>query len=174
MFHLPWSLTPKGSPVLCPRDPLVPTSPLPVWSLALSAHPGCTTGLLLQPSILPIRPTLLQMDFLTLPGLTLAILPVRGCLQVCLLLPQASGHSHRISECHYSLKNNFGGWPGGLVVNFTCSALVAQGSQVWISGTDLHHSSSHAVAVSHIRNRGILAQMLAQGQSSSPKENNNF
>ena len=26
-----------------------------------------------------------------------------------------------------------------------------------------HHSSSHAVAASHIQNRGTLAQMLAQG-----------
>ena len=32
-----------------------------------------------------------------------------------------------------------------------------------------YHSSSHAVEVSHIENRGKLAQMLAQGQSSSPK-----
>ena len=30
-----------------------------------------------------------------------------------------------------------------------------------------HHSSSHTVAASHIQNRGRLAQMLAQGQSSS-------
>ena len=30
-----------------------------------------------------------------------------------------------------------------------------------------HHSLSHAVVVSHIQNRGRLAQMLAQGQSSS-------
>ena len=32
-----------------------------------------------------------------------------------------------------------------------------------------HHSSSHAVAASHIQNRGRLAQMLAQGQSFSTK-----
>ena len=31
-------------------------------------------------------------------------------------------------------------------------------------------SSSHAVAASHIQNRGRLAQMLAQGQSSSSKK----
>ena len=30
-----------------------------------------------------------------------------------------------------------------------------------------HHSSGHSVAVSHIQSRGRLAQMLAQGQSSS-------
>ena len=33
-----------------------------------------------------------------------------------------------------------------------------------------HLSSGLAVVVSHIQNRGILAQMLAQGQSSSPKK----
>ena len=32
-----------------------------------------------------------------------------------------------------------------------------------------HSSSSHAVAASHIQNRGRLAQMLGQSQSSSPK-----
>ena len=32
-----------------------------------------------------------------------------------------------------------------------------------------HRSSSHAVAASHIQNRGRLAQMLPQGQSPSPK-----
>ena len=34
-----------------------------------------------------------------------------------------------------------------------------------------HYLSSYAVAVSHIQNRGRLAQMLAQGQSSSRKKN---
>ena len=33
-----------------------------------------------------------------------------------------------------------------------------------------HCSSSHDVAASDIQNRGRLAQMLAQGQSSSPKK----
>ena len=32
-----------------------------------------------------------------------------------------------------------------------------------------HHSSSHAVAASYTQKRGRLAQLLAQGQSSSPK-----
>ena len=31
----------------------------------------------------------------------------------------------------------------------------------------IHHSLSHAVAVNHIQNKRRLAQMLAQGQSSS-------
>ena len=34
----------------------------------------------------------------------------------------------------------------------------------------MHFSSSHAVAELHIQNRGRLAQMLAQGQSSSSKK----
>ena len=34
----------------------------------------------------------------------------------------------------------------------------------------MHHSSNHAVAASHIQNRGRLAEMLAQGQSSSQKK----
>ena len=71
-------------------------------------------------------------------------------------------------------KNILGGWPGGVVVKFTCSALVAQGLWVWILGVDLHHSSSHALAVSHIQSKGRLAQMLAQGQSSSPKKKLNY
>ena len=43
---------------------------------------------------------------------------------------------------------------------FTHSAAVAQGSQVWNLGMDLHTLISHAVAASHIQNRGRLAQML--------------
>ena len=58
------------------------------------------------------------------------------------------------------------GWPSGIVVKFACSASVAWGSQVQISGMDLHTTRHHAVAASHIQNRGRLAQMLAQGQSS--------
>ena len=34
----------------------------------------------------------------------------------------------------------------------------------------VHHSPNHAAAVPHRRSRGRLAQMLAQGQSSSPKK----
>ena len=60
------------------------------------------------------------------------------------------------------------GQPGGVVVKFTCSTLAAWGSQVQIPGMDLYtHSSNHAVVASYIQNRGILAQTLAQGQSSS-------
>ena len=37
-----------------------------------------------------------------------------------------------------SKKRFQGGWPGGTVVKFACSALVAQGSWVQIPGVDLH------------------------------------
>ena len=44
-----------------------------------------------------------------------------------------------------------------------------------VLGVDLHHSvGSHAVLVVHmLKNRGRLAQMLAQGESSSAKEKDN-
>ena len=38
------------------------------------------------------------------------------------------------------------GWPGGVGVNFMCSASVARGSLAQIPDVDLHHSSCHAVA----------------------------
>ena len=55
-----------------------------------------------------------------------------------------------------------GGWAGGIVVKFVCSA-----STAWVRDPDYwggppRCSSSHAVSVSHIQNRGRLAQMLAQ------------
>ena len=61
------------------------------------------------------------------------------------------------------------------MVNFAYSALAAQGSQIQIVGSDhghgpTYHLSSHAVAASHIQNKGRLAQMLGQGQSASPKK----
>ena len=45
------------------------------------------------------------------------------------------------------------------------------GSDLWHRPT--HYSSSHAVEVTHIQNRGRLALMLAQGQCPSPKESPN-
>ena len=76
------------------------------------------------------------------------------------------------------------GQPSRVVVKFTCSVPAAWGLQVQIPGTDQHHSSSHTVAVSHIKQSKIgtdissvmiflkqkeedWQQMLAQGQSSS-------
>ena len=53
------------------------------------------------------------------------------------------------------------GQPGGIVVKFTCSVSVAQGSQVQILGMD-QHTAHQAVVASHIENRGRLAQVLAQ------------
>ena len=41
--------------------------------------------------------------------------------------------------------------------------------RVQILGMDIHHSLSHAVAATHIQNRGRLGQMLAQSASSSTK-----
>ena len=62
-----------------------------------------------------------------------------------------------------------GGRSSGIVVKFACSTLVAQGSQVWIPGVDLHTAYQAMLwQVSHIQNRGGLAQTLAH-QSSSAK-----
>ena len=55
------------------------------------------------------------------------------------------------------------------VVKFARCASAARDALVQILGADLWHSSSHAVAATHIQNRGTLAQMLAQGQSSPQK-----
>ena len=60
-------------------------------------------------------------------------------------------------------------WPGGIVVKFTLSALAALG----FAGSDPCHGPNTApqatLVASHI-NRGRLAQMFAQGQSSSQKK----
>ena len=68
------------------------------------------------------------------------------------------------------IKKEDGGRPGGVVVR---SALCFSGPG--FAGSDpghraTHCSSSHAVVASHIQNRGRVTQMLAQGQSSSPKK----
>ena len=67
-------------------------------------------------------------------------------------------------------KKNFGGQPSGIVFKFACSASAAQASQVQILSPDLALLVSHAVAASHIRNRGRLAQMLPHEQSPSSKK----
>ena len=56
-------------------------------------------------------------------------------------------------------------WGAGLVAEWLSSCALLGGPG--FSGSNpgcrpTHHSSSHAVAVSHIQNREILAQMLAQ------------
>ena len=66
-----------------------------------------------------------------------------------------------------------GGPPSGIVIKFTRSALLLGG--LALTGLDprrgpADHSSGHAVAASHIQNRGRLAQLLAQGPSSSSKK----
>ena len=86
-------------------------------------------------------------------------------------------------------KSNFRGGPGGVVVKFVCSALAAQGLWVQILGEDLHTTHKPCCGgIPHTKQRrtgtdvssGTVflkeedwQQMLAQGQSSSPKNNNN-
>ena len=63
------------------------------------------------------------------------------------------------------------GQPCGLVAKFTCSAL---GPRFAVSDPECRPTPliSHAVAASHIQNRGRLrlTQVLAQGESSSSKK----
>ena len=63
-------------------------------------------------------------------------------------------------------------WPSGIVVEFTRSALAVAWGFLWSDPGDgpTHCSSSRAVAASHTENRGRLAQILTQSQSSSPKK----
>ena len=63
------------------------------------------------------------------------------------------------------------GRPSGVVVRFVHSASVAPGLWVWPLGVNLH-TAHQAMLWQHPthRNRGRLAQMLAQGQSSLPKK----
>ena len=60
------------------------------------------------------------------------------------------------------------GWPQGLVVKFGALHFTSPGSVPRRGPTPL--VSSHAVMASHIQNRGRLAQMSAQGESSSSKK----
>ena len=79
---------------------------------------------------------------------------------------------HKIGGSEGSLKIFWflGVQPCGIVFVSGTLHFSGLGSQVQIPGVDLHHSSSHAVAVTHIQNRGRWVQMLAQGQSSSGKK----
>ena len=67
-----------------------------------------------------------------------------------------------------SLQQGLGQWRGGQVcmLHFGCLGFVSLDLGHGLT----HCSASHAVAASHIQNRGRLAQMLAQGQSSLPKK----
>ena len=57
---------------------------------------------------------------------------------------------------------------GGVAVKFACSALAAKSSRVWIQArTYTPLMKPCCGGVPHTKNRGGLAQMLAQGQSSS-------
>ena len=56
---------------------------------------------------------------------------------------------------------SLGGRPSGIVVGFPCFTSAAWGLRIQNPGQGpTHHSSSHAVVVSHIQNRGRLTQML--------------
>ena len=60
--------------------------------------------------------------------------------------------------------------PGGVVVKFTRSTLQAQGLRVWIQvKAYIPLIKSCCGGIPHV-DRGRLAQMVAQGQSSSPKK----
>ena len=59
---------------------------------------------------------------------------------------------------------DYGGWPGGSVVKFAHSALVAWFSLVRIPSVDLHIAYQATLwQASHIQNRGGWAWMLTQG-----------
>ena len=60
------------------------------------------------------------------------------------------------------------GQPSGVVVKFVHSALVAQGSWVWVPGTD-RHTACHMIWW-HLTYKIEEDWMLAQDQSSSPKK----
>ena len=59
------------------------------------------------------------------------------------------------------------GWPRGLVVKFSVLHFSSLGL---VPGSRLIPLISHAVAATRIQNRGRLAEMLAQGGSSSSKK----
>ena len=60
-----------------------------------------------------------------------------------------------------------GHWPRGLVVKFGTLRFAGLGLVPWQGPAPF--AGGHAVAVTHIQNTGRLAQMLAQGESSSEK-----
>ena len=66
-----------------------------------------------------------------------------------------------------ALRANTRGWPLGLVVKFGALHFSSPG---WVPGCRyILLVGGHAVAATHIQNRGRLAQMLPQDQSSSGK-----
>ena len=69
---------------------------------------------------------------------------------------------------NHQLEKDHRGQSGGIVVKFTCSALVARGSPVQILGMDLH-TTHQATLWPTNKIQGRLGQMLAQGQSSPKK-----
>ena len=72
-----------------------------------------------------------------------------------------------LSPPRVPIKRESRGSPHGLVVKFSALHFGGLGSAPRYGSTPL--TGSHAVVVAHIQNRGRLAQMLAQGKSSSEK-----
>ena len=66
------------------------------------------------------------------------------------------------------------GQPSGIVVKFSVLCFGGLGLQVQIAGTDLHRSSSYAWWWATYKIEERSAQMLAQGQSPSPKKKDYF
>ena len=78
------------------------------------------------------------------------------------------------SRFHFSQSlyfQKFSGWPSGVVVKFVRSTLAAWSLQVCILGAD-PHTTHQAVLLQHptYKTEEDWQQMLAQGQSSSPKK----
>ena len=68
----------------------------------------------------------------------------------------------------HSLKVIYGGWPHGLVVKFGMLCLGSPGPVPGHRPTPL--VSRQAMAATYIQNRARLAQVVAQGESSSAKK----
>ena len=101
---------------------------------------------------------LTQPQYSLVTSLLPGVLGIIKCSRLIQLLPE-----HFITS-----KGNLWGWPCGLVVKFDVLCLSGLGSVP--GGGPPPLVSSRAVVVTHIQNRGRLAQMLAQSQSSSRKK----
>ena len=77
-----------------------------------------------EPSFILILPILIPLYFRG------KVIPLKACIRNLKILG--------FSDINKSLKKLERGQPSGIVVKFTCFALVVRGSQVWIPGTDLH------------------------------------
>ena len=98
-----------------------------------------------------------------------------GPLHALSHLPGPTGHLpcspwQILKERRGTVKNaSLGGWPGGQVVKCACSTSAAQGSQVQIPGADVAPLIKPHCGGVPPKVEEDWQQMLAQGQSSSPK-----